>query len=194
MRAALATALRSGEPGSGIAVAVPAHLLLAEPAAAAEWWPALRSGTVRMASIGAEEGAADRQLLARLWRAGVAAGHIALEELAALLCWQPARLLGLPAKGRLHPGCDADLAVLDPEAPATHRAEDTTQRSDDTASGTERHEAFGRSGALRVPHGGEDAGVSRQGRGAVMRVLRGGEDAAARPGRSIRATPVREPL
>ena len=33
MRAALATALRSGEPGSGIAVAAPAHLLLAEPRA-----------------------------------------------------------------------------------------------------------------------------------------------------------------
>ena len=118
MRAALATALRSGEPGSGIAVAAPAHLLLAASAAAAEWWPAVRSGTVRMVSLGAEDGAADRQFLARLWRAGVAAGHIALEELAALLCWQPARLLGLPAKGRLHPGCDADLAMLDPEAPA----------------------------------------------------------------------------
>ena len=56
MRAALATALRSGEPGSGIAVAAPAHLLLAEPMAAAEWWPAVRSGTVRMVSLGAEEG------------------------------------------------------------------------------------------------------------------------------------------
>ena len=33
MRAALATALRSGEPGNGIAVAAPAHLLLAEPRA-----------------------------------------------------------------------------------------------------------------------------------------------------------------
>ena len=30
--------------------------------------------------------------------------------------------------------------------------------------------------------------------GAVVRVLRGGQDAAARPGRWIRATPVREPL
>ena len=165
MRAALATALRSGEPGSGIAVAVPAHLLLAEPSAAAGWWPAVRSGTVRMVSIGAEEGAADRQLLARLWRAAVAAGHIALEELAALLCWQPARLLGLPAKGRLHPGCDADLAVLDPEAPATDRGEDAAQHSDDTGSGMERHEAFEPSGALRVPHGQEDAGVSGHGHG-----------------------------
>ena len=85
------------------------------------------------------------------WRARVAPGHITLEELAALLCWQPARLLGLPAKGRLHPGCDADLAVLDPEAPAT---------------GDE---------AVEVQPEAE-------------------EDAAARPGRWIGATAVREPL
>ena len=83
MHAAPATALRSGVPGNGIAVAASGHLLLAEPMAAAEWWPAVRSGTVRMVSLGAEEGAADRQFLARLWRAGVAPGHITLEELAA---------------------------------------------------------------------------------------------------------------
>ena len=102
MRAALATALRSGEPGSGIAVAASAHLLLAEPRAAAEWWPAVRCGTVRMVSLGAEEGAADRQFLARLWRAGVAPGHITLEELAALLCWQPGPAPG-PAGERAPP-------------------------------------------------------------------------------------------
>ena len=114
--------------------------------------------------------------LARLWRAGVAPGHIALEELAALLCWQPARLLGLPGKGRLHPGCDADLAVLDPEAPATDRGEDTTQRvEEDAAAGTKHGQAAGR-------------------HGAVVRLLRGGEDAAATPGRWMRATPVREPF
>ena len=192
MQAALATALRSGEPGSGIAVAAPAHLLLAEPRAAAEWWPAVRSGTVRMVSLGAEEGAADRQLLARLWRAGVAAGYIALEELAALLCWQPARLLGLPAKGRLHPGCDADLAVLDPEAPATDRGEEGTQECC----------GVGRPGAdVRAQCDCEDAvGAGTEGseaagrRGAVVRMLRGGEDAATGPGRWIRGTPVREPL
>ena len=43
MRAALATALRSGEPGSGIAVAASARLLFAVPTAAAEWWATLRS-------------------------------------------------------------------------------------------------------------------------------------------------------
>ena len=130
-----------------------------------------------MVSLGAEEGAADRQFLARLWRAGVVPGHIALEELAALLCWQPARLLGLPPKGRLHPGCDADLAVLDPEAPATgdEAVEVQPEAEDGAAGGPER-------GAAAAP------------RGAVVRALRGGEDAAARPGRWIGATAVREPL
>ena len=156
MRAALATALRSGEPGSGIAVAAPAHLLLAEPTAAAEWWPAVRSGTVRMVSIGAEEGALDGQLLAHLWQAGVAAGHIALEELAALLCWQPARLLGLPAKGRLHPGCDADLAVLDPEAPAPRDEQEGAQprAAEGAADGTESGEATWCGGAGAARRGG----------------------------------------
>ena len=195
MRAALEMALRSGEPGSGIAVAAPAHLLLAAPRAAAEWWPAVRTGTVRMVSIEAEDGATDRQLLARLWRAGVAAGNVALEELAALLCWQPARLLGLPAKGRLRPGCDADVAVLDPEASASERGEVGTERADHGgAHGRERGTV------VRAPHKPQDAaadGTERDAatgrRGAVVRMLRGGEDGAASQGRWIRGTPVREP-
>jgi len=36
------------------------------------------------------------------------------KRLAELLCLNPARLLGLERKGRLAPGFDADLAVLDP--------------------------------------------------------------------------------
>ena len=110
-----------------------------------EWWLAVRYGTVRMVSLGAEEGAAGRQFLARLWRAVVAPRHIALDELAALLCWQPARLLGLPAKGRLQPGCDADLTVLDPEAQATgdEPAEVRPESEDGAAGGTEPCEARG---------------------------------------------------
>ena len=205
-RAALEVALRSGEPGSGIAVAAPAHLLLAEPKAAAEWWPAVRAGTIRMVSVEAGDGAADRQMLAHLWRAGVAAGNIALEELAALLCWQPARLLGLSAKGRLHPGCDADLAVLDPEAPATTRGDLAKHRDGDYHAAADCNE---RSTMVPAPGGGEDAGDSgaatgkshewrgaqdRERRGAVVRTLRSGQDAAAGPGRWIHATPVREAL
>ena len=176
MRAALATALRSGEPGSGIAVAAPSHLLLGKPRAAAEWWPAVRAGTVRMVSVEPGEGSADGQLLARLWRAGVAAGNMALEELSALLCWQPARLLGLPAKGRLHPGCAADLAVLDPEARPTDRVEAGTQRGDrgHAAAGVQPDWASAR-------------------RGEVLRMLRAGVESTDKPGRWIRAAPVREP-
>ena len=62
--------MRSGEPDSGIAVAEQAALLLGEPKAAADWWPAVRAGTARMVSVGAGERAADRQLLAHLLRAG----------------------------------------------------------------------------------------------------------------------------
>ena len=102
--------------------------------------------------------AGDRQFLARLWRGGVASGHITLEELAALLlCWQPARLLGLPAKGRLHPGCDAELAVLDPEAPATGDEQGGAQpwAGEGAANGMEDSEAAARRGAVvQVPRGG----------------------------------------
>ena len=56
--------MRSGEPDSGIAVAEQAALLLGEPKAAADWWPAVRAGTARMVSVGAGERAAD----ANSWR------------------------------------------------------------------------------------------------------------------------------
>ena len=162
MRSAVATAWRSGGPGSGVAVAVPANLLLDAAEAAAAWWREVRAGTIAAVSVGADAGT---QLAARLWWAGVATGRVTLEELAALLCVEPARLLGLPGKGRLYPGCDADLAVLDPEA--------------------------GLSGAGRE----ERAGSGAEGpRGAVTLLLRGGADAGARPGRWIAATPTREPL
>ena len=201
-RAALEVAGRSGEPGFGVAVAAPAHLLLGGRRAAVEWWPAVRAGTVRMVSVAAGEDAADGQLLARLWRAGVASGNIALEELAALLCWQPARLLGLPAKGRLHPGCDADLAVLDPEAPATSGEQQVTASRDGSGGDAGRSEAAGlRRAGDHVQRRGGDAiaagperGAAAGARGVVVTMLRGGEIAATLPGRWIRATPVREPL
>ena len=162
MRQAVATARGSGGPGSGVAVAAPAELLLSAGEAAAEWWLEARAGVVAAVSVGAGAGT---QLAARLWWAGVATGRVTLEELAALLCRQPAWLFGLPAKGRLYPGCDADLMVLDPEA-------------ESTAAGPEARAA----------------GRPERPRGAVTLVLRGGADAAARPGRWIGATPVREPM
>ena len=161
MRRAVAAARRSGGPGGGVAVAAPAELLLGAEEAAAAWWREVRAGIVAAVSVGSGAGT---QLTARLWWAGVAAGQVTLEELAALLCGQPARLLGLPGKGRLYPGCDADLLVLDPEAELG---------------------GAGREGALAGPAAP---------RGAVTLMLRGGADAGARPGRWITATPAREPL
>lgn len=161
MRRAVAAARRSGGPGDGVAVAVPGELLLGAGEAAAAWWREVRAGIVAAVSVGPGAGT---QLTARLWWAGVAAGRVTLEELAALLCGQPARLLGLPGKGRLYPGCDADLMVLDPEAEL---------------------DGAGREGSPAGPAAA---------RGAVTLVLRGGADAGARPGRWIAATPAREPL
>lgn len=46
----------------------------------------------------------------------VSAGKIRLERLVALLCENPARILGLyPQKGAVLPGSDADLVIVDPE-------------------------------------------------------------------------------
>ena len=56
MRAALAMALRSGEPGSGIAVTTSARLLFAVPTAAAEWWATLRSSGALYGSLVARSG------------------------------------------------------------------------------------------------------------------------------------------
>ena len=68
-------------------------------------------------------------------------------------------LLGLPAKGRLHPGCDADLAVLDPEAPAIARED---RAADDWME---------RGAVVRMLRRGEDAatGQGRWTRGVPVR-------------------------
>lgn len=47
-----------------------------------------------------------------------------------VLCANPARTFGLPAKGTLSPGTDADLVVFDPDSKQTIRAEDNASLSD----------------------------------------------------------------
>ena len=47
-----------------------------------------------------------------------------------LLCRTPADTFGLPQKGRLEPGADADLVVFDPEATHTISAADNHSRAD----------------------------------------------------------------
>jgi allantoinase len=46
-----------------------------------------------------------------------------LEQIAAWMSAAPARLAGLGAKGRLAPGCDADVVVWDPDEDVTVQAE-----------------------------------------------------------------------
>ncbi|MEO8068825.1 MAG: allantoinase AllB [Flavobacteriales bacterium] len=54
-------------------------------------------------------------LLPALWTGEKERGFT-IEDVARLLCTNPADFLGLKAKGRIAPGCDADLVIWDPEA------------------------------------------------------------------------------
>jgi dihydroorotase (multifunctional complex type) len=61
---------------------------------------------------------------------GAHAGRISYERVAEAYSERPARLYGLwPAKGRLEPGADADLVLVDPEAPWEVRDEDEISKA-----------------------------------------------------------------
>jgi dihydropyrimidinase len=53
-------------------------------------------------------------ILPVLYSEGVLKGRITLERLTALMSSNPARIFGLPTKGELEPGKDADLVIFDP--------------------------------------------------------------------------------
>jgi dihydropyrimidinase len=51
-------------------------------------------------------------------------------ELVRLKCERPARTFGMPAKGRIHPGADADIVLFDPDETYTITADDNHSRAD----------------------------------------------------------------
>jgi dihydropyrimidinase len=53
-------------------------------------------------------------LLAAAYTYGVKAGKITLGRMVEMLCEDPARIMGLPGKGFIKPGFDADFALIDP--------------------------------------------------------------------------------
>jgi dihydropyrimidinase len=61
--------------------------------------------------------------LALMYSEGVLAGRIDLARWVELCCTAPARLHGLSRKGRLAPGCDADIVLFDPAAERTLSAD-----------------------------------------------------------------------
>jgi len=71
-------------------------------------------------------------LLSVVYSKGAAPGRIGLERLVEVLASTPARLFGLPSKGAIEVGRDADLVVWDPAARRTLRQADLHHSSDFT--------------------------------------------------------------
>ncbi|MGV3636967.1 MAG: allantoinase AllB [Flavobacteriales bacterium] len=61
-------------------------------------------------------GIAGLQFLLPAFWTGAKERGFSLEDITRLLCSAPADFLGLKQKGRISPGCDADLVIWDPEA------------------------------------------------------------------------------
>lgn len=67
-----------------------------------------------------------------LFSEGVLRGRLTLPRFVEVACTAPARIMGLPAKGRLEPGADADVTVLDPADERLVSARKLHQRTDFT--------------------------------------------------------------
>jgi dihydropyrimidinase len=72
-------------------------------------------------------------LLSVVYSEGVAQGRISVERMVDLLATTPARLFGLPMKGAIEVGRDADLVLFDPSATRTIRQADLHHTSDFTS-------------------------------------------------------------
>jgi dihydropyrimidinase len=71
-------------------------------------------------------------LLSVVYAEGVAKGRISVERMVGVLATTPSRLFGLPSKGVIEPGRDADIVLWDPDARRTLRQADLHHTSDFT--------------------------------------------------------------
>lgn len=71
-------------------------------------------------------------LLSVVYEEGVAGGRISVERMVDLLATTPARLFGMPSKGAIEVGRDADLVLFDPLASRTIRQADLHHTGDFT--------------------------------------------------------------
>ncbi len=71
-------------------------------------------------------------LLAVVYSEGVAGGRIGVERMVEIVSTNPARIFGLPSKGAIEIGRDADLVLWDPSVRRTLRQEDLHHTSDFT--------------------------------------------------------------
>ena len=65
-----------------------------------------------------------------LWHFGVNAGLLTPEKFVELCCTAPARIFGMPSKGVIAPGRDADILLWDPQASYTITAATQTMATD----------------------------------------------------------------
>ncbi len=83
-------------------------------------------------------------LLTLVYGEGVARGRISIERMVDLLSTTPARLFGLPTKGAIEPGKDADIVLFDPQERRTISAAELHHTSDFTP-----YEGLATSGLVR---------------------------------------------
>ncbi len=75
-----------------------------------------KTGRFVVDALGTDGGGIPRNVLIRDGLSLVQLEVLTLAELVRKIAWTPARVLGLPGKGHLGPGADADITVVDPAA------------------------------------------------------------------------------